>query len=107
MRAFGESELRGKPNMERTITLGGVFDDGADLEIRESELPTITDEELQRCGILRETLHRCFAEGVELIKDYTERDRVRPIAEHTGDGPDDWGVVIVGYPPDYRPADAG
>ena len=44
------------------------------------------------------TLQRCFAEGVELMKDYTERDQMRPIAEHTGDGPDDWQVVIVGYP---------
>ena len=43
------------------------------------------------------TLQRCFAEGVELMRAYTERDRVRPIAEHTGDGDDDWEVVIVGY----------
>jgi hypothetical protein len=44
----------------------------------------------RRCGA-------ALPKGVELMQDYTERDRVRPIAEHTGDGPDDWQVVIVGY----------
>jgi len=91
--------------MQRTITLSGVIwddveDDGApgDLEISEDELAGITDEQLAEWEISRATLHRCFAEGVELMKDYTERDQMRPIAEHTGDGPDDWQVVIVGYP---------
>jgi hypothetical protein len=78
--------------MERTITLG--LSGGHDLEIRESELPTITDEKLKRWGISRETLHRCFAQGVELMKG---RDRVRPVADRFGDGLDDWGVHIVGY----------
>jgi hypothetical protein len=67
------------------------------LEIGEDDLAGITDEELAECEISRETLHRCFAEGVELMKGYTERDRVRPIAEHTGEGLDDWEVVIVKY----------
>jgi hypothetical protein len=87
--------------MVRTITLGGAVrdDDGepCDLEISESDLPEITDDDLQEWGISRETLDRCFAEGIELMKGKTESDRVRPIAEHTGDGPDDWEVMIVGY----------
>jgi hypothetical protein len=90
--------------MQRTITLSGVIwddieDDGApgNLEISEDELAGVTDEQLAEWQISRPTLHRCFAEGVELMKDYTERDQMRPIAEHTGDGDDDWQVVIVGY----------
>jgi hypothetical protein len=90
--------------MQRTITLSGVIwddveDDGApgDLEISEDELAGIINEQLAEWQISRPTLHRCFAEGVELMRAYTERDRVRPIAEHTGDGDDDWEVVIVGY----------
>jgi hypothetical protein len=80
--------------MERTITLGVS---GADLSLCESDLPMITDEELEEWGISRETLYRCFAQGIELMKGKTERDRVRPVADQFGDGPDDWGVHIVGY----------
>jgi hypothetical protein len=84
-----------------TITLGGAVrdDDGdpRDLVIAENELAAVTDDELAEWGISRTTLHRCFAEGVALMKDKTESDRVRPIAEHVGEGLDDWEVVIVGY----------
>jgi len=88
----------------RTITLGGILDheDGGepfDLTINEDELADITDDDLAEWCITREVLHRCFAEGVELMKDKTESDRVRPIAEHTGDGPNDWEVVLVQYSP--------
>lgn len=87
---------------ERTITLSAVILDGdeyLDLEIHENELAGINDKDLKKWGISRETPHRCFAESVELMKYKTERDRMRPIAEHVGDGPDAWEVLIVGYSP--------
>ena len=88
--------------IERTITLSAVILDGdeyLDLEIHENELAGISDQDLKKWGISRKTLHRCFAEGLELMKSYTERDRMRPLAEHTGDGPDAWEVFICGYSP--------
>jgi hypothetical protein len=78
--------------MERTITLGVS---GADVSLRESDLPMITDEELEEWGISRETLCRCFAQGVELMKGKTERVRRSPTK--FGDGPDEWRVHIIGY----------
>ena len=72
-------------------------DEYLDLEIHENELAGINDKDLKKWGISRETPHRCFAESVELMKYKTERDRMRPIAEHVGDGPDAWEVLIVGY----------
>jgi len=91
---------------ERTITLSAVILDGdeyLDLEIHENELAGISDKDLKKWGISRETLHRCFAEGVELMKGKTERDRVRPIAEQFGSGPDDWEVLICSYSPFTTP----
>jgi len=90
----------------RTITLSALILDGdeyLDLEIHENELAGIGDKDLKKWGISRETLHRCFAEGLELMKSYTERDRMRPLAEHTGDGPDAWEVFICGYSPFMDP----
>ena len=91
---------------ERTITLSAVILDGdeyLDLEIHENELAGISDQDLKKWGISRKTLHRCFAEGVELMKGKTERDRLRSIAEQFGSGPDDWEVLIVGYSPLTHP----
>ena len=70
-------------------------DEYLDLEIHENELAGINDKDLKKWGISRETPHRCFAESVELMKYKTERDRMRPIAEHVGDGPDAWEVLIA------------
>jgi len=81
----------------RTITL--AFQDGSDLKINEDELPTITDEELEEWGISREKLNACFVEGIEFMERNTKPDPVRPIAQRTGDGLDDWEVFIVGYSP--------
>jgi hypothetical protein len=84
----------------RTLILGGAVrddDEPLDLEIREEELADVTNEELAEWCISREALQACFAEGVELMQGKTESDRVRPIAEHTGEGPDDWFVFLVGY----------
>ena len=64
------------------------------VEISEDELPRLTNEELAKLRISREELHRCFAEGVKLMKGYSDSDRVRAIAAETYDGK--WEVHIVG-----------
>ena len=62
-------------------------------EIREDEIPTLTNEDLTKLRMSREELHRCFAKGVKLMKGRS--DRVRPIAVKTFDGK--WEVHIVPY----------
>jgi hypothetical protein len=64
------------------------------VEISEDELPRLTNEELAKLRISREELYRCFAEGVKLMKGYSDSDRVRAIAVETYDGK--WEVHIVG-----------
>jgi hypothetical protein len=71
----------------------GVAD--GDIEIRECDLPHITNGELRKWGISRRDLLRCFAEGVELMKGYGPGDRVRPVADQRLDGV--WEVMLVGY----------
>jgi hypothetical protein len=68
-----------------------------DIEIREDELASVTDDELGRMEISREDLHRCFAEGVELMRSVKPGARVRPVAHQTKDGK--WEVNRVWYSP--------
>lgn len=66
-----------------------------DVEIDEDD--RITNTQLAMLGMSRKELHRCFAEGVRLMKEYTVSDRVRPVAEQNLDG--SWEVRIVKYSP--------
>jgi hypothetical protein len=68
-----------------------------DVDIREDELATVTDDELERMEISREDLHRCFEEGVELMQSVKPGARVRPVADQTRDGK--WEVHRVWYSP--------
>jgi hypothetical protein len=68
-----------------------------DLRIDEEVLPTIADADLTELGISREELHRCFKEGRRLMRGYTDRDRVRPVADQRRDGT--WEVNRVWYSP--------
>ena len=70
---------------------------GGDVRIDEEALPTIADAELTELGISREELHRCFEEGRRLMRGYTDRDRVRPVADQCRDGT--WEVHRVWYSP--------
>jgi len=73
------------------------------VEIGEDELRTLTDKELAKLRISREELHRCFAEGVKLMKRRGGSDRVRPIAVETYDGK--WEVHIVQSDPLMQDSD--
>jgi hypothetical protein len=73
------------------------------VEIGEDELSTLTNEELAKLRISREELHRCFAEGVKLMKGRSDSDRVRPIAVETYDGK--WEVHIVQSDPLMQDSD--
>jgi len=77
--------------MANTLTL--CIDEG-DLELREEELASITDQELAKFRISREELHRCFAKGARLMQRYTEVDGIGPIA-FEDDGK--WKVGICGF----------
>ena len=70
-----------------------------DVEIREEELETITEEDLKRLEITREELRRCFEEGKRLMKErgITESDRIRPVAGQLVDRT--WEVMLVRYSP--------
>jgi hypothetical protein len=65
--------------------------ENGDIEIREDELPTITEAELIELGISRETLRDCFAEGVRLMQSINAW--VRPCAAPRLDG--EWEVRLV------------
>jgi hypothetical protein len=79
---------------------------GADIEIQQHELATITDEKLHNLlGMSRADLHRCFTEGMELMRGVEPGRRVRPIAEQTLDGT--WFVHLVGYLPHTDPLMGG
>jgi hypothetical protein len=54
--------------------------DGGGIAIHEDDLSTITDAKLQEWRISRDELCRCFAEGIVLMRDKTESDRLRPCA---------------------------
>jgi hypothetical protein len=69
--------------------------DYGDVEIREDDLSSLTDAELKKLRITRSELNRAFAEGVQLMKFRSERDRVRPVAHKTFDGT--WRVDLIGY----------
>ena len=66
-----------------------------DVEIREDELPTITEAELIEFGISRKTLRDCFVEGVRLMQSISSGERVRPCAAPRLDG--EWEVRLVRY----------
>jgi hypothetical protein len=69
-----------------------------DVEIREDQLPTITDAELIELGISRETLRDCFAEGGRLMQRMQSIEtgkRVRLCAAPKLDG--EWEVRLVRY----------
>ena len=67
------------------------------IEIREDDLPSLTDEELRMLRISRADLHRVFAEGARLMQENNiqPRDRIRPCADETLDGK--WEVRLVKY----------
>lgn len=79
---------------QTTLTLG--TEDG-DVEIREDELPTITDEDLVMLGISRAELHRCFAEAAELMQGVDPLERKRAVADQRPDST--WEVHLVQYSP--------
>jgi hypothetical protein len=85
--------MRGREQMKLAVSsaYGAV-------EISEDELPRLTNRELAKLRISREELHRCFAEGVKLMKGRSDSDRVRPIAVETFNGK--WEVHIVRYSSD-------
>jgi hypothetical protein len=67
-----------------------------DIEIREDELPTITDAELIELGISRETLRDCFAKGGRLMQQMQlieAGERVRLCAAPRLDG--EWEVRLA------------
>ena len=55
-----------------------------DVEIREDE--PVTNADLRKLGMSRADLHRCFAEGIELMKGMKPGDRCRPVAHRRPDG---------------------
>ena len=55
-----------------------------DVEIREDE--PVTNADLRKLGMSRADLHRCFAEGIELMKGMKPDDRCRPVAHRRLDG---------------------
>jgi hypothetical protein len=71
---------------------------GFDVNIREDELVSITEDDLKKLGISREVLHRCFAEGVAMMKaqNIEPSDRIRPTA---GEVYGEWKVILVQYSP--------
>jgi hypothetical protein len=71
----------------------GTADGG--VVIREDELASVTDDELEWMEMTREDLHRCFAEGVELMPSVESGARVRPVADQMRDGT--WEVHRVWY----------
>jgi hypothetical protein len=75
--------------------------DYGDVEIREDDLSSLTDAELKKLRITRTELYRAFAEGAELMKSKSERDRVRPVAHKTFDGT--WRVDLFRYSPTTDP----
>jgi hypothetical protein len=71
-----------------------------DVTVTEDDLPYITAADLRRLGISRRDLLRCFAEGVELMKDVALSERVRPVADNFArGGPPEWGVFLCRYSP--------
>src|SRR5437870_2408144 len=80
-----ESEREGENNMNV-------------VDIRK-ELASMTENDLKMLGISREVLHRCFAEGVRMMKaqNITPGGRIRPVAVETSNG--EWRVILVQYSP--------
>jgi hypothetical protein len=87
--------IRARSKKRRMYLELGTAD--GDVRIDEEALPTIADAELTELGISREELHRCFEEGRRLMQGYTDRDRVRPVADQRKDGT--WEVHRVWYSP--------
>jgi hypothetical protein len=69
------------------------------VEIREDDLSSLTDVELEKLRISRAELYQAFAEGVQLMK--SRSDRVRPVAHKTFDGT--WRVDLFRYYPTTDP----
>ncbi len=70
---------------------------GGSVRIDEEDLLTIADADLRKLGISRKGLRRCFEEGRGLMQGYTDKDRVRPVADQRRDGT--WEVNRVWYSP--------
>jgi hypothetical protein len=70
------------------------------IEIREDELASITDDQLEWMKISRADLHRCFAEGVELMQGTKPSDRLRICADRLHG---EWDVLVMRYSPDDDP----
>jgi hypothetical protein len=65
-----------------------------DVEIREDELAFLPNADLQKLGMSREVLYRCFAEGVVLMEGKDPK-LVRPVADEKLNG--EWIVQLVHY----------
>jgi hypothetical protein len=63
------------------------------VELRGDELALLTDAHLKMLGMSRKELHRCFAEGMRLMKvrNVKPGDRIRPCADFAGR----WEVDLV------------
>jgi hypothetical protein len=82
------SDYKYKPFLEVSIIDGAI-------NITEEDLTRATKAQLRWLRISRAELKRCFYEGVEMMKRWQPRDRVRPCADQKLDGT--WVVNVVGY----------
>ena len=48
--------------------------------VRQCDLPTVTAAQLRRLQMSRTDLFRCFAEGVEMMREVKPGSRCRPVA---------------------------
>jgi hypothetical protein len=63
--------------------------------VREDVLHFVSRRWLKKIGMSRRDLFRCFAEGVEIMKEVKPGDRVRPVADQMRKG--EWVVYPCGY----------
>ena len=63
-----------------------------DVEVREDQLPMITEAQLEMLGMSRNTLAQVFKDAAELVKDVRPGERVRPVAEELPDGT--WKIFL-------------
>jgi hypothetical protein len=68
-----------------------------DGDITIDDLADVTAADLRKLGMSRPELNRCWAKGIELMKEVKPGDRCRPVATQTPKGK--WVVHIVWYSP--------
>ena len=71
------------------VTLGAADDD---VELRDDQLTTITEAQLEMLGMSRDTLTLVFKDAAELMKDVKPGERVRPVGKELPDGT--WKVFL-------------